>query len=143
MKKMIAGILAALCVASAGAANAADTVTIRVDGEELALEEPAFLENDRTLVPLRGVFEAVGAQVMWDQDSKTVVVTQNQEDALTVIVVQIDSKNAFVGEEQKVLDVPATLVNDTTYVPLRFILEELGNSVTWDQETKTVDITTA
>ena len=142
MKKVIAGILAALCIASSGAAYAADTVTIRVNGQELALEEPAFIENDRTLVPLRGVFEAVEAQVMWDQDSKTVVVTQSQDDALAVIVVQIDSKTAFVGETKKELDVPAMLINDTTYVPLRFILEELGNSVVWDQETKTVDIET-
>lgn len=142
MKKWIAGIVVAACITSAGAVFAEDTATIKVDGESLVLEQPAFIENDRTLVPLRGVFEAVGAQVLWDQESKTAIVTQNREDALAVIAVQIGSTAAFVNSEKKELDVPAVLKDDTTFVPLRFILEELGHDVAWDQETKTVDITT-
>lgn len=142
MKQWIAGVLAAACFAAAGTVFAEDTATVKVNGEVLALEEPAFIENDRTLVPLRGVFEAVGAQVLWDQESKTAIVTQNQDDALAVIAIQIDSAAAFVNSEKKELDVPAVLKNDTTFVPLRFILEELGHDVAWTQETKTVEITT-
>lgn len=115
-------------------------VTILLNGEELVLDVDAYIKNDRTMVPLRGVFEACGANVNWDAETRTVLITKTEGEETTFIFLQADSDTAFINSEQKTLDAPAEIVNDRTMVPLRFIMEELGALVSWDGETRTVSI---
>ena len=144
MKKKIAAILAGVQLLCAGSALAAGTqpVTIRLNGTQLTLPAEAFIENDRTLVPLRGVFEAVGASVMWEPETKSIFISKNIDGNMQAIIMQIGYTDVFVGEEKKSLDVAPKLVGDYTYVPLRFVIDELGEQVDWNGETYTVDITT-
>ena len=91
----------------------------------------------RFLVPMRGIFEALGASVQWDGDTRTV--TGNR--AGTTVLLSIDSKIAKVNDNTVELDVPATIVEGRTYVPLRFISESLGANVSWDGERRIATIT--
>ncbi|MCC8169012.1 MAG: copper amine oxidase N-terminal domain-containing protein, partial [Oscillospiraceae bacterium] len=70
------------------------------------------------------------------------VAAREKNGETTFVALQIDT-NAFVNNEKKELDVPAKIVDDKTFVPLRFVLESLGETVEWDAENYSVVITTA
>lgn len=87
-------------------------------------------------MPLRAIFESLGATVDWDQETKTVTGTQGDK----IIKLQIDNKVATVNDVDVALDVPGIIIDGNTYVPVRFIAESLGAIVNWDNNTKTVNI---
>ena len=113
-----------------------ETAYVEVNGEILGFDTMPVIENDRTLVPLRFIFETLGAEVDWIADTNTALV--NDED--TTIMFSIDNTTAVVNDVSKVMDVPARLINDKTLVPLRFLSEELGFDVEWNEETRTASI---
>lgn len=102
----------------------------------LHLRRPPVTEADRTLVPMRFLFEQMGADVDWDGTTQTAIVKKQNE----IITFSIDNTAATVNNIQKTMDVPARLINDKTLVPLRFLSEELGFDVQWDENTRTVTI---
>ena len=111
---------------------------ISLNGTVLAFEEAPVIEDDRTFVPMRFLFEQMGAEVGWDEATETATVAKNGE----TISFQINSVSAKVNSNTKLMDVPAKLINDKTMVPLRFLSENLGYNVAWDEATKMVTITT-
>lgn len=115
-------------------------VTVTVDGQEVKFknQDPVIIEG-RTLVPVRGVFEALGAEVEWIGETRQVSVKSPD----TEVLLTLDSNQYFVNGEAKYLDVPASLINDRTMVPVRAISESLGCKVEWDGNTNTVIINTA
>ena len=95
----------------------------------LFFDVPAVLnEQGRTMVPLRGVFEAVGAAVAWDPQARKVTATRGER---TVSLV-IGSRTAYVNGAAYQLDVPPGIYRDRTMVPLRFVGESLGAAVHWE-----------
>lgn len=96
----------------------------------------------RTLIPARAIFEAMGYNVKWNGDSKTVSVSGNN----TQINLTIDSDIALVNDKSHKLDVPAMLIDhdkdgiSSTMIPLRFTAEALGANVKWMESTNTVVI---
>lgn len=90
----------------------------------------------RVLVPLRVIFEKLGAEVEWDQSSRTVLATKG----VRTITLTIGSDIAWVDGRMVILDVPACIVQSRTLVPLRFISESLDAIVKWDSTTETVRI---
>ena len=98
---------------------------------------PAQIINDRTLVPLRSIFEALGASVSWDGENKIVTAVKGD----IIITIQIGNKTMNVNSRQKELDVPAQIIDNRTLVPARAISEALGCQVDWDSGSKTVYIT--
>lgn len=109
---------------------------VEIDGKILGFDTPPVTESDRTLVPLRFIFETMGADVDWDSGTQTAIVTENN----TSIKFSIDNVTATIDGAAKTMDVPARLINDKTLVPLRFLSEELGFDVQWDENTRTVTI---
>ena len=108
-----------------------------VFGEKLlGFETPPVIENDYTLVPMRFLFEQMGADVEWDQETMTATATKNN----TAVAFSINDTNAEVNGTTAAMDVPARLINDKTMVPLRFLSEEMGYTVTWDDTTRTAII---
>ncbi|MFP3390955.1 copper amine oxidase N-terminal domain-containing protein [Brevibacillus sp. SIMBA_040] len=105
-----------------------------VNGEEL--EAAPILHNGRTLVPFRSISEALKAEVNWNPADKSVTVTRGG----VVVKLIIDNKIAYVNGKEKVLDIPATLVEGTTVVPSRFVSEALNAEVQWEPETGAVII---
>ena len=144
MKKIIALLVAAAASISMAVSSFAAAPTVYLNGEKMTFDAEPFIQDDRTFVPLRAIFEAVGASVIWDQDTLTVLATKAQEGDKedSSVVVQINNPLAFVNSEAVELDAPARVINDRTFVPLRFVVESLGEKVDWNQDELRVDITT-
>lgn len=113
-------------------------ISVMLNEAEISFDQPPIIENDRTLVPLRAIFEALGATVDWNGDTQTV--TSEKEG--TTISLQIGSNKMYVNNSEKILDVAAKVINNRTLVPVRAISEAFGCNVEWDGETKTVIIKT-
>ena len=112
-------------------------VTVNDDPVAFAGTQPMTIGN-RVFVPLRGVFERMGAFVEWNPSTQTVIATKtNNEVRLT-----IGSNNAWVDGQTMMMDAPARLIQGRTMVPLRFLSESLGASVNWLSPTRTVQILT-
>lgn len=101
---------------------------INVKGRILAFDYPPVVENDRTLVPMRFLFEFLGDTVTWDEETQTAT-AQSEGGTVTF---GIDNVLASVNGKTVTLDVPARLISGKTYVPLRFLTENLGYKVIWD-----------
>ena len=142
MKKLLCSLSALVLSLTSAVSAFAATPTVYVDGEKLVTDVEPFIEEDRTMVPMRAIFEAVGASVTWDQDTQTVISIKNDEATQNVVVLQIGNTSAFVNSESVALDVPAKVINDRTFVPLRFVMESLDANVDWNPDTFTVTVTT-
>lgn len=132
-----------LCPLSAFAVN---DVAVKINGEPLEFDVPAQIINDRTMVPMRKIFETFGFTVQWLPESRTIISINNN----IVIAMGIDSPvmnvtNLAAAEAERnvvyQLDSPPTIVGDRTLVPVRAIAEGLGKNVDWDDLTRTVLIT--
>ena len=134
-------IMLFLLLAVTGYAMAA-TVPIRVfvDGTEVQFtdQKPYINADNRTLVPVRFVSEALGAEVDWIALTRTVKI--NYEGKL--ILLEIGLKKATVGTSLVTLDTAPAITNDRTMVPLRFVSECLGARVEWEGSTRIIYITT-
>lgn len=141
MKKLLklVGILS--IIASMTTSVFAQNPSVYVDGVKLLFDVEPFIENDRTLVPMRGIFEAMGATVAWEQSTKTVIATRKFNEVEKLVVLQIGNTRAFIDEKPTELDVAAKIVNNRTFVPVRFVGESLGVDVDWNEEDRTVIIT--
>ncbi|MBQ8637017.1 MAG: copper amine oxidase N-terminal domain-containing protein [Clostridia bacterium] len=139
-KKLISAILCTVIILSSIVAFASD-ITITYNDTPLVLDTGAYCKNNRTMVPLRGVFEAVGATVGWDNETQTAMIVKENGTNIDFIFLQIGQAVAYVNSEQKALEVPAEITNGRTMVPLHFVIEELGAKVEWEKETNTVKIT--
>ena len=117
--------------------SAASGVTIYINGEKQSFSNQAVIEDGSTLVPLRGIFEELGADVTWNQSNKTIDASKGN----TKVWLKLGSKNATVNGRTIKLAVPAQTKNGNTLVPLRFISEALGAYVEWDQKAQKVTIT--
>lgn len=138
LKKILCGILSATMLITSAAipAMADEDIKVTLDGKALSFDVPPQIINDRTMVPLRAIFEALGASVDWNQETKTVTSTKGD----TTIKLTIDSNTMYVNGNVVTLDTPACVVNDRTLVPVRAISEAYNTNVDWNGDTKTVTI---
>lgn len=108
-------------------AHASTNINVTINGQVLYSDQPPILENGRVLVPMRTIFEVVGAEVEWNPKTQAVKATKGS----TVIVLPLNSNQATINERKNSLDVPAVSINGRTLVPLRFVSEALGCQVEW------------
>lgn len=120
-------------------AQAASVIRIYIDGTLLQTDQDPVIINGRTLVPLRGIFEALNASVIWDPKTQTVTAYKQG----TTVSLKIGDRTATINRETTQLDTPAQIMNGRTVVPVRFVSEALGEEVTWDPKAQTVNITTS
>lgn len=136
MKKIfILSVVFVLCFTFA--AFAQDSVTVYVDNEKVDFDVEPFIEEGRTLVPLRGVFEKLGARVDWNKTIQEVVIKDDNNE----IQMLLNKNKVMVNGEIKTIDVATMMINSRTFAPLRFISENLGHDVRWDGSTNSVYIT--
>jgi hypothetical protein len=121
-------------------AQGAHGITVEVNGQAVSFAnaQPQMVA-DHVMVPLRGVLEQLGANVSWDQQTRTITASGNG----TNITLRIGDSTASVNGQNVQLDQPAVVRNDTTLVPLRFMSETFGANVQWDASSMTVEIQTA
>jgi hypothetical protein len=114
-----------------------DSIKVTVGDTAVVFDQEPIIKEGRTLVPLRAIFEALGATVEWNAETKTV---SAKDEKGVEITLTIGSKEMKVGDKVVTLDVPAQIVKDRTLVPVRAIAEAFGAEVAWDATTKTVAI---
>lgn len=111
-------------------------IQIYVDGQRLLLDTPPLVEQGRTLLPLRAVFESLGADVGWDTMQQKITAVKGD----TTLILYIGNRNVLRNGETVILDVPPKIINNRTLVPLRFVGESLGANVNWDGFNRRVTI---
>ncbi|MDA8233784.1 MAG: copper amine oxidase N-terminal domain-containing protein [Clostridia bacterium] len=112
-------------------------ITVVINGKELVMETLPVAENGRTLVPLRAIFQALGADIFWDAPTETVTAKKGS----TEVKITIGKAQAEVNGQAVKLDVPAKTIDQRAYVPARFVAEAFGAKVNYDSATKKVTIT--
>jgi hypothetical protein len=122
--------------AAAGQAQPVD-VSIVVAGQALDNEQPPIMVGGRVLIPLRKVFNALGATVKYE--NKTINAQRGQQ----TVQLSPGMTAARINGKDSTLDVPPLLVGTVTYVPLRFVAQALGDSVTYDPAAKTITVESA
>lgn len=141
MKKKVFMTAAAVAASMVFAAVSAQAVDIKVNGEKIETETPAVIVDERTLVPLRAVSEALGCDVSWDGDTQGITLTDGDSLYFTWIGRDHVFKTSAVElQDTSVMDVPPVIMNDFTMVPLRAISEIFGAQVGWDGATSTATV---
>ncbi|MGC8576326.1 MAG: stalk domain-containing protein, partial [Caldisericum sp.] len=95
-----------------------------------------IIKNGRTLLPIRTLIESLGGTVEWNAKEQKVTITLNGHS----MILWIGKTTALVDNSKASLDVAPQIINGRTYLPLRFISENLGASVNWDDQTQTITI---
>ena len=111
-------------------------VYVCLNDKVLGFSQPPIIEDGRMLVPMRFLFEQMGADVEWNAETQTATAALNN----TAVTFAIDDTEATVNNQSATMEVPAQLVNGKTMVPLRFLSEKLGYNVTWNEEARTAVI---
>jgi hypothetical protein len=109
---------------------------IKVKGKHIKFDVPPVIKERRTLIPVRAVIEGLGAKVEWDGETSTVTITKGE----AVIILILGSNEVYVNGDLVIIDVPSGLINNRTFVPIRFIAQTLGEKVTYNEETGDVEI---
>ncbi len=131
-------VMALLALMAAHAASAQEIqVTVNGDPVQFADVQPTMV-NNHVMVPLRGVFEKMGARVRWDSANQTVIAKDGTHD----ISMHVGKRLAQIDGKGYLLDSPATMIGDRVMVPLRFVSESLGGIVDWNATAQMVSITT-
>jgi hypothetical protein len=113
-----------------------DSLKAKINGQERILDTAPTLVNNRTMVPLRFIGEALGAEVTWNGEDRSVSMKLDEKH----VRLQIDNSEATVNGNKVMMDVPAQIINDTTMVPVRFVSESLGQEILFDSETRKITI---
>ncbi|MBS3985772.1 MAG: phosphate ABC transporter substrate-binding protein PstS [Selenomonadales bacterium] len=114
-------------------------IAIVLDGREIRGDAAPQIIGGRTMVPMRLIFEALGAEVTWTEATQTVGGRQGN---ISISLI-IGNRSATVGGRAVSLDQPAQIIAGRTFVPVRFVAESLGATVEWDEAQRTVRITSA
>lgn len=115
-----------------------DNQKASVNGEIKTMDVVPQVVEGRTLVPVRFLAESVGAEVAWDDATRTVTLTTADKKVITIV---IDEAKLTVDGVEKALDVPASIIDSRTMLPLRAIVEALGQYVHWDNDNRLIVIT--
>ena len=120
-----------------GIAAAEEPITVTVNGSRLLFDTDPVTESDRTLVPVRVIFESLGATVRWDDATQTAIAVKGD----TEIRISADNTEMLKNGEVVLLDVPARLIDNRTLVPVRAVSEGLNAQVDWLEDARRVVIT--
>ncbi|PKM55290.1 MAG: hypothetical protein CVV00_04595 [Firmicutes bacterium HGW-Firmicutes-5] len=103
---------------------------------DVKFDTPPVIKEGRTLIPVRAITEAMGATVTWNSEEKLVTIVKDDK----TIVFDLLNNITYVNDVEATIDVPAGVMNNRTMVPLRFIAENLGLTVVWDEDTQTIEV---
>ena len=108
--------------------------TIYLNNQKMEFSTPTILFNDRTMVPMRELFEKLGADVEWYGDTQSITATT----ATKKITMQIDNYKVTANNLEMPIDAPPVLYLERTMVPLRFVSEQLNLQVEWKEESNSI-----
>ena len=119
-------------------AFATQNITVMVNGENLVMEQAPILQNNRTLVPMRAIFEALDTTVDWDGQTQSIIASKGD----LTIKMTIGQQEMTVNDKTITLDTAPILANNSTMVPVRAVAESFQATVNWDAGQQQVTITT-
>lgn len=118
-------------------AYAAKEVKIEIDGKEMVPKDmPAVIIDGRTMLPMRQIAQELGCEVNWNEAAKQIYVMRGSD----IVVFTVDSKTGYENGKEFTMDVPATIVNDRTMLPVRALADALHLNIKWDDPNRTVSI---
>lgn len=118
-------------------AYAAKEVKIEIDGKAMVPKDmPAVIIDGRTMLPMRQIAQELGCEVNWNEAAKQIYVMRGSD----IIVFTVDSKTGYENGKEFTMDVPATIVNDRTMLPVRALADALHLNIKWDDPSRTVSI---
>ncbi|UUZ81480.1 hypothetical protein LJK88_43735 [Paenibacillus sp. P26] len=112
-------------------------ISLWLNGQQAALQYKLIMQDGRVMISLREIFEMLGAQVTWNKENQQITVEKNNKK----MVMQIGSKQAYINGVSVISDTAPALMDDVTYVPIRYVSEALGSQVEWDDANRIVRIT--
>lgn len=111
-----------------------------VNGVSILVDEDGkvapVIYNNRTLIPARAVIESLGGTVTWNEHTKDIYLTLNENE----VKLTLGSTQAYINGSLKYLDVPATSINGRTMIPIKFVMDNFGADVIWNSNSRTVTI---
>ncbi len=118
-----------------------DEITVKLNGSPISFDVPPQIINDRTMVPLRAIFEALGADVEWNGEKQTILAVKGGVRVLLQIGVLMIAKQVNGGEISLIkIDSAPIIIDNRTLVPVRAVAESFDCTVDWDGTTRTVNI---
>ena len=160
LKGFVAAVIIGLSLQVTSVVFAQSDLTMTLDGQVINSDVPPFIENDRTMVPVRFISEAFGAEVDWDEDARLVTISKDLGVEIQLTIGSNVMRSVYNMRDEYViwydvmnenparfgwfppLDVAAVIRDDRTFVPVRSIAEALGILTSWDDESRTVIFTT-
>ena len=137
MKKFLAAVLALILTIPAGVTFAEDDIAIFYNGTQIVFNEKNIVMNQRTLVQLRPIAEALELGIEFAAESGSVILS----DAYNVVTFQLDSNIININGYETTMDVPMIAHNNYTFVPVRSLVEPFGNEIVYNSDTRTITIT--
>ena len=137
MKKFFALILAVAVTMPLGVVSANDDIKIKYNGTEIVFNEESIVLNERTLVQLRPIAEALDLGIEYALESGTVILS----DSNTVVEFRQNSNFVTINGNISMMDVPMIVHNNYSFVPVRTLVEPFGNDIVYDPGSKTITIT--
>lgn len=113
-----------------------DEVQIYINGHHLPLESQPVIENGTTLVPVRKIFAVLGSEVEWEDETRTVTGEFGDMEIRLVM----DSNQVLVNDQVRSMAVAPRIIQDRSYIPVRFIAETFGARVQWMEDERAVYI---
>lgn len=113
-----------------------NNINVILNGSNLVFDQPPIIENGRTLVPMRTIFESMGAIIEWNEETQSAFVKKGTNN----FMLQIGNNKAYQNEKEITLDVAPVILNGRTLVPVRFVAESLNAKVDWDETNNSVVI---
>lgn len=139
MKRLLSVLIASSLTLASFAVCGAEDITVTLDGNQINFDVPPQIIDDFTFVPMRAIFEALGANVTWDESTRTVASTRGN----TEIIMTIDSGDMLVNNDVITLEAPPRIIDGRTLVPVRAVAESFDCTVEWNGDTRAVTITSA
>lgn len=137
MKGIISALAVGILACAASVAVLADGISIEINGSVLKSEVSPQIVEGRTLVPVRAIFEGIGANVNWDANTKTITGSMGDDS----VVMVVNSNELSINGESTTMDSSPLIIDGRTYAPARYVAESFGYDVEWDSASKTVKIT--
>jgi len=117
-------------------ANAQEPIRVLLDGRQLHFDVHPVIIDNRTMVPMRVIFEELGAEIQWNGATRTITATRDD----LVVRTTIGERGIMVNGNRIMMDVAPVIIDGRTLVPVRFVAEAFGTDVDWDGNTQTVFI---
>ena len=133
----VVSIIASSAVISSCSADEQEHITVTLNSSVMTFDTEPEVVDGSTMVPMRAIFEALGAEVEWNEESGAITATKGK----TVIVMRLGDNAVYKNGEKTTVDTAPYETDGRTLVPIRVISEMLGATVEWDEDTSTVMIT--